>query len=280
MTPQRSFVEIIDTHLSSGKAQLPVFNALAIKIQNEIAKEDPNVQLIEKLIINDAAVTSEVLKVSNSSFYKGLQQISTIRSAIVRLGVNEVSNIVALVTHKNQFRSKDPLLKGIMRNLWRHSVGCAIGSHWLANQIGMIGIKHESFFAGLLHDVGKLLILKVVGDLKKNNGKGSQITNALLTEAMDGLHEKYGASLMQHWNFPPRFCEVAHGHHAEEFDSKDLLLVMVRLADKACNKLGIGLGEASSLALMATPEAQALQLSEMDLANFEIFLEDTKVFDS
>jgi hypothetical protein len=55
---------------------------------------------------------------------------------------------------------------------------------------------------------------------------------------------------------------------------------MVRLADKACNKLGISLGEASSLALMATPEAQVLQLSEMDLANFEIFLEDTKVFDS
>jgi hypothetical protein len=74
-------------------------------------------------------------------------------------------------------------------------------------------------------------------------------------------------------------CEVAQGHHANEFDGKDLLLVMVRLADKACNKLGIGLGEAYPLALVATPEARILQLYEIDLANFEIFLEDTKVFD-
>ena len=144
----------------------------------------------------------------------------------------------------------------------------------------MIGIKHEAFFAGLLHDVGKLLILKVAGTLKKNDGSVNQINNALLTEAMDGLHEKYGACLMQHWNFPSRYCEIAQGHHAEEFNSKNILLVMVRLADKACNKLGIGLGGASCMALMATPEAQALHLSELDLANFEIFLEDTKVFDS
>jgi len=280
MTAQRSFIDIIDSHISSGKAKLPVFDALAIKIQKETAKEDPNVQLIEKMIMNDPALTSEVIKVANSSFYKGLQQITTVRSAIVRLGVNDVSNMVALITHKNQFSSKDPLLKGMMRNLWRHSVGCAIGSHRLATNIGMVGLKHECFFAGLLHDVGKLLILKVVGNLKKNNGSGVKITDALLIEAMDGLHQKYGATLMQRWNFPQRYLDVALSHHEEKFDPKDLLLVIVRLADKACNKLGIGLNGASGLALMATPEAQALHLSEMDLVNFEIFLEDTKVFDS
>ena len=280
MKPQKSFIEIIDTHVSSGKAQLPVFDSFALKIRKEVNKENPNVQLIEKLIVNEPAVTSEVLKVSNSSFYKGLQEITTIRNAIVRLGVNEVSNIVACLTHKNQFRSSDTLLKNIMTNLWRHSVGCAMGSHWLANQIGMIAIKHECFFAGLLHDVGKLLILKVVGDLKKNNGADLHITNALLTEAMDSLHEKYGAFLMQHWNFPQRYCVVAQSHHAEEFDSKNILLLIIRLADKACNKLGIGLSEKSSLSLMAMPEAQMLNLSEIDLANFEIFLEDTKVFGS
>ena len=75
MKSQKSLIEIIDTHLSSGKAQLPVFDALAFKIQKEVAKESPDVQAIEKLIVNDPATTSEVLKVSNSSFYKGLQQV-------------------------------------------------------------------------------------------------------------------------------------------------------------------------------------------------------------
>jgi HD-like signal output (HDOD) protein len=280
MGAHKSFVEIVDAHLSSDKSQLPVFNTTALRVQNEIAKEDPNVGLVEKLIVSDQALTSEVLKVSNSPFYKGLQQITTIKNAIVRLGINEVSNIVTLITHKNHFRSKYPLLNDIMRNLWRHSVGCAMGSHWLASHCGLKGIKHESFFAGLLHDVGKLLILKVADDLKKKNGAGIQISNAVLTEAMDSLHTEYGYNLMHHWNFPKKYCEIARLHHAAEFDSKNLLLVMVKLADKACNKLGIGLSADSSTVLFATAEANELHLSEVDLANFEIYLEDTKVFES
>jgi HD-like signal output (HDOD) protein len=280
MADQESFIEIVSSHLDSDKAQLPVFNAIALRIQNEIAKKEPDVRLIEKLIISDQALTSEVLKVSNSSFYKGLQEITTIHNAIVRLGINEVSNIVAIVTHKNHFHSKDPFLNEIMRNLWRHSVGCAIGSHWLAAHCGLPGIKHESFFAGLLHDVGKLLILKVADSLMKNNGTRIQMSNALINEAMDSLHADYGSSLMQHWNFPNKYCEIARDHHTEEFDSKNLLLVMVRMADKTCNKLGIGLNKDSSLILSTTSESKLLQLSEVDLANFEIYLEDTHVFDS
>ena len=277
MSGPRSLVEIINSHLKSEKAQLPVFNKTALRIQNEIAKEEPDARLIEKLIVSDQAVTSEVLKVSNSSFYKGLQQITTIHQAVVRLGVNEISNIVTVITHKNQFRSKDPILNDVMRKLWRHSIGCAIGSHWLASHCGFQAIKHESFFAGLLHDVGKLLILKVVDELKNNNGTGMQVSNALLTEAMDSLHTDCGALLMRHWNLPEKYCEIAHGHHTAEFDSKNTLLAMVRMADRACNKLGIGLNNDSAIVLSATPESKMLRLSEVDLANLEIYLEDTHV---
>ncbi len=191
MSKQASFIEIVNSYLNSDKAQLPVFNTIALKIQREIAKEEPNVQQVEKLITSDQALTSEVLKVSNSSFYKGLQQVTSVQNAIVRLGTNEVSNIVTLVTHKNHFRSKDQLLNNIMQKLWQHSVACAIGSHWLAQQFGMPGAKHEAFFAGLLHDVGKLLVLKVADDLKTEKELSVQITDDLLTEAMDTLHTDF-----------------------------------------------------------------------------------------
>jgi len=278
MAEQEGFVEIINAQLNSDKAQLPVFNKTAMRIQNEIAKREPDVKLIEKLIVSDQALTGEVLKVSNSSFYKGLQQITTIQQAVIRLGINEVSNITTLITHKNHFRSNDPVLNDIMRSLWRHSVGCAIGSHWLASHCGLHGIKHESFFAGLLHDVGKLHVLKIADNLKKNNGTGTQISDALLTEAMDSLHTECGSELMRKWNLPEKYCEIAREHHADEFDSKNLLLALVRMADKACHKLGIGLHKKSSLVLSATPESVVLRLSEVDLANLEIFIEDTHVF--
>ena len=280
MQSDSSFIEIVDKHLASSVARLPVFNTTALRIQQEIAKEEPDVRLIEKLIVSDQSLTAKVLSVSNSSFYKGLQQVSTVRSAIVRLGINEVSNIIMLITHENNFRSKDSFVQGIMRKLWQHSVGCAMGSNWIAKQCGLHALAHEAFFAGLLHDVGMLFILTVIDDLKHANELKAQPSNALLVEAMNTLHTNHGHSLMSHWNLPPKYSQIARDHHQEEFDPNNLLLAVVRLADKACCKLGIGLDEDRSLVLIATSEAEILHISEVDLARMEIMLEDSQVFET
>lgn len=276
MEQQESFIEMIDKQLTSSNARLPVFNSTAMKIQQEIAKSEPDIRLIEKLTVSDQSLTAKVLSVSNSSFYKGLNQVATVRNAIVRLGINEVSNIVMLVTHENSFRSKDPFVHGIMRTLWRHSVGCAMGSNWLAKKCGLHGMAHEAFFAGLLHDVGKLFILTVIDDLKHSDTLDSQPSDALLIEAMDSLHANHGYALMVHWNLPEKYCKVVRDHHSEEINAQDLLQILVRLADKACLKMGIGMVKDPALALVATPEAEALHISEVDLAQLEIMLEDSQ----
>ena len=279
MQQDKSFIEIVDQHLASSDVRLPVFNTTAMRIQQEMANEEPELSLIEKLIISDQSLTAKVLSVSNSAFYKGLQQVSTVHNAIVRLGINEVSNIVMLITHENNFRSKDPLVNDIMRSLWRHSVGCAMGSNWLAKQCGLHAMAHEAFFAGLLHDVGMLFILTVIDDLKHSDELKSQPSDALLIEAMDTLHTNHGHSLMSNWNLPPKYSQIARDHHEEELDPNNLLLALVRLADKACCKLGIGLDEDPSLVLIATSEAEILHISEVDLARMEIMLEDSQVFE-
>lgn len=280
MDQDKSFIEIVDKHLASSDARLPVFNATAMRIQQEIAKEEPDLRLIEKLIVSDQSLTVKVLSVSNSSFYKGLQQVSTVRNAIVRLGINEVSNIIMLVTHENNFCSKDPFVHGIMRKLWRHSVGCALGSNWLAKQCGLRALAHEAFFAGLLHDVGMLFILTVMDDLKHSNKLKAQPSDALLVEAMNTLHTHHGHSLMSHWNLPQKYSTIARDHHQEECDLNNLLLALVRLADKVCCKLGIGLEEDPSMVLVATSEAEVLHIAELDLARMEIMLEDSQVFEA
>ncbi|MBW2657234.1 MAG: HDOD domain-containing protein [Deltaproteobacteria bacterium] len=279
MNQDKSFIEIVDTHLASSNARLPVFNATALRIQQEIAKDESDLQLIEKLIVSDQALTAKVLSVSNSSFYKGLQQVSTVRNAIVRVGINEVSNIVMLITHESNFRSKDPFVQGIMRKLWRHSVACAMGSNWLAKQCGLHSLAHEAFFAGLLHDVGMLFILTVIDDLKHSNEIEIQPSDALLVEAMNTLHTHHGHSLMSHWKLPEKYSQIARDHHQEEFDGNNSLLALVRLADMACCKLGIGLDKDPSLVLIASPEAETLHISEVDLARMEIMLEDSQVFE-
>ncbi len=275
-----SLIDVINRHLADQKVRLPAFHSTALRIQREIANQDPDIRLIEKLIVGDQSLTGEVLSVSNSSFYKGLRQVATVRDAIIRLGINEVSNIVTMVTHEHHFRSNDPFIHQIMRSLWRHSVGCALGAHWLARQTGFEGSSNETFFAGLLHDVGKLFILTVIDDLKHSGRMSTQPTGAIVQEAMTALHTEYGSSLMRHWNLPDKYCLVARNHHAETIDANDFLLATVRLANRACRKMGIGLRQDSTIVLSACPEAEQLHLSELDLARLEVRLEDSQVFGS
>ena len=273
-----SLVGLIDNFVASRNVKLPAFNSTALRIQKEVAKEEPDSRLIEKLIVSDQSLTGEVLRVSNSSFYKGLTQIDTVRDAIIRLGIKEVSNIVTLIALQHNFQSKDPAIHKVMGKLWRHSVGCAIGANWIAKQAGLHALAHEAFIAGLLHDVGKLFVLKVMDDMKASGEIENAPSDTVMIEVMHNLHAEQGYSLMAHWNLPEKYCLVAREHNGEEFDFDNLLLVLVRLANQMCHKMGIGLREDPSIVLMATPEATQLQLSEVDLARLEVRLEDSQVF--
>lgn len=278
MLANSSLAGMIDKFVTTQKVKLPVFNSTALRIQKEIAKEEPDGRLIEKLIVSDQSLTGEVLRVSNSSFYKGLSQVATVRDAIIRLGIKEVSNIVTLITLQHNFQSKVPTVHKIMGKLWRHSVGCAIGASWLAKQTGFQTISHETFIAGLLHDVGKLFILKVIDDMKTTGEIENPPSDSVMGEVMQNLHADQGYLILKHWNLPEKYCQVARDHHEEEFDYTDVLLVLVRLANHICHKMGIGLCEDPSIVLMETPEASNLQLSEVDLARLEVRLEDSQVF--
>ena len=277
MNTDRSLVEMIDQHVSTKQVKLPAFNGTALRIQKEIAKEEPDTRMIEKSIVSDQSLTGEVLRVSNSSFYRGLSQVATVRDAIIRMGSKEVSNIVTLVALQHNFRSKDPIMHKIMGKLWRHSVGCAMGASWLAKQTGFQAICHETFVAGLLHDVGKLLILKAIDDMNVSGEIDQRPSNTLIDEAMQNLHTEQGNLLLNHWNLPEKYCRIARDHHIENFDSNNILLVLVRLANHMCHKKGIALNEDPSIVLMATPEVHQLQLSEVDLARLEVLLEDSQV---
>ena len=278
METERSLVGMIDHFVTSKTVKLPAFSATALRIQKEVAREEPDFRLIEKLIVSDQSLTGEVLRVSNSSFYKGLTQVATVRDAIIRLGIKEVSNIVSLVALQHNFQSKDPAVHKIMGKLWRHSVGCAIGANWLARQTGFQDLANETFIAGLLHDVGKLYVLKVVDDMKASGEIESLPSDTVLNEVMQQLHTDQGYSIMLQWNLPEKYCQIARDHHLADLDGNNFVLLLVRLANQMCHKMGIGLVEDPSIVMLETPEAVQLQLSEVDLARLEVRLEDTQVF--
>ncbi|WP_306549003.1 HDOD domain-containing protein [Desulfobulbus sp.] len=276
MAAPLSLVEVINRFIESDAVTLPVFNSASSRIQQEMAKPEPSIQVIEKIITSDQALSSQVLKIANSSFYRGLAEIGTVRAAILRLGFKEIEQVVVLATSRQHFKSSDKTINLLMKKLWQHAVGCAYGTVWLARRYTYGVDQSQAFFGGLFHDVGKLLVLVIIEQVKRRN-KTLKITDALLLEAMDKLHPREGAKLLAQWNMPEYFCVIARDHHSVEIDDKNFLLLLVRMANMVCHKLGIGLSKNPTLILPATLEAGLLNLTEIDLAELEIVLEDTAV---
>lgn len=270
-----SFIDHIEEFIATDKAKLPAFNQTAMQIQEELVKAEPDVKKIERMINYDQALTSEVLRLANSPCFRGLAEVQTVRSAVVRLGLQEVCKIALLATSKGQYKVTDKSLKPLLKQLWQHAAGCALASHWLTKRCNYGELVGQAFFAGLLHDIGKLAILIVIEQTGLNESK--LMTDALLLEVVNTLHTKLGYMLMRNWNMPEQYCKIVSDHHLHDIDQKDSLLLIVRLADMTCHKLAIGVTVAEEIDLASLPEVKLLGLSELDLAELEIMLEDTKI---
>ncbi len=273
MTEKRSIVDIISGYLEEGVCSVPVFHTVALRLQQLLSRPDYSIDEVNRLITADAGLAGQVLAGSNSSFYAGLTKVTTIRDAIVRLGASSVANIVMFSTQKDMYRSADAKLNEIMRTLWQHALCCAIGARWLAGSANLKALADEAFLAGLLHDVGKLHLLKVTEEIVKA-GKTGALSPALISEVINSMHTEHGHHLMVKWNMPEIYCNVVRCHHADEWRRGDLLLALVRLADQTCNKLEIGMRPDPNLVLFASEEAQLLGVKEITLAELEIVIED------
>jgi HD-like signal output (HDOD) protein len=274
MTEQISIVEVVKQRLASGNLSVPVFHAVALRLQQVLARPDYSIEEVHQLLNADPGLASQVLRNANSAFYAGLSKVSTIRDAIIRLGAAEVANLAMVTTQQDLYRSEDTSFNAIMQTLWKHAFCCAVGSKWLAQKSGFGAQAQEAFLAGLLHDIGKLFLLKGMEQVCREEELKKSATPAIVAEVLASLHVEQGHQLMVQWHMPQIYCDVAAGHEDERWDRSNVLLAMVRLANLTCRKLGIGLRSDPSLVLFACPEAQVLGLKEIALAELEIVIED------
>ena len=276
MTEQKALVDIIREYMEAGEIRLPALSNTAAKLQKEITREDPDMNKVEAYIKLDPAITGEVLKVANSSYYRGIGAVETIHDAGLRIGLSELSNIVMVGIHRSKFKSKDPFINDYLKMLWKHSLSCAIGSSWLAKHLMLNQLSGKAFIAGILHDMGKLFLLTALEDIKKTN-KDVCPSNFLVEKMLTSLHSEQGYALLMQWNLPEVYCIVARDHHSETFDSGNQLLAIVRLVNRVCSKLGINMPFESVEAITGSLEVELLDLSEISLAELEIAIEDAMI---
>ena len=261
--------------MQSGELELPVFNQVALDLQRMKNEDDVQLNQIIVAIMTDPALAAQILKVANSSFYGGLKEVSTIQQAVIRLGLEQVANIALMSAQAAAHDAQLKTLKDRMPDLWEHAYVSALGARWLAREAGLRDRAEEAFLAGLLHDVGELVLLKIL-DAHASDADTPPLTDALINEALEALHPELGHRLMTSWELPGIYADVARNHHQSTMGEPDALQAIVRLVDGGCAKVGIGRNADEQLALATLPEADVLDLSEIQLAEFEVVLEDVR----
>jgi putative nucleotidyltransferase with HDIG domain len=274
MKQEKPLVELINEHLAGDLNNLPVFHSVAVKLQQMLSNREFKIDSIIDQISEDQSLSSQVLKVANSSFYAGLSKVATIKDAVVRLGAQEIANLAMVASQLEIYKSENAILNKYMQDLWSHALSCAVGAKWLASKTGYTNLVSEAFMGGLLHDIGKLAILKVLDDISSSKEANATFSATLINEVMERMHEDVGLRLMQTWSLPESYGNIAKNHHREDFDNNDILLIIVRLANLACKKAGKDLTPDPGISLIAAPEAHCLGVKEITLAELEILIED------
>ena len=93
-TAARSLVDVLEAELGRQDLQLPVYPAIAARVQSLAASGQATADQFERLLAHDPAIASHVLRVANSAFYAGLSSVATIRAAVLRLGLDQLVSIV------------------------------------------------------------------------------------------------------------------------------------------------------------------------------------------
>ena len=214
--------------------------------------EDPNstAQDLHKVIANDPALCSRILKVVNSAFYGLPRQIGSINRAIVLLGLNAVKNIAIAASLSKLFRGGELCPHFSARDLWMHSIACATASKLMCDQL-RLGLPDEAFLAGLIHDIGIMVemqadrhkLVEVFNQLKIGKDRTPQADMRQLEQQFFGAdHEAFGAGLCEAWKFPKSFANVAGHHHnpAELPSASRPLATIVHIADRLVAQLNQG----------------------------------------
>lgn len=195
--------------------KLPSLPSLVIEILESFNDENIDAATLAKKIAHDQAIVARIMRVVNSPFYGLSGQISSISEAIAMLGFNNLRGMVMAAAIINAFPHMEK--KYDWKAFWLHNIATAVCAKVLAKHIGLN--PETAFTAGLLHDIGKLVIVTYFPQLPVqlpafDVGSSSESLQAE-REALGFDHAALGCEIAKRWNFPLPIQQAIGQHHTD-----------------------------------------------------------------
>ena len=237
----KEVVEKVKTSIEKMPALSPVINKI-----NEVANDKgASAQDLTDGIQLDPVLTAKVIRMVNSAYFGLSQQIKSLKQAVVMLGINTIKNValsssfLSIVNLKGQSN-----LDG--EEFWQHSLGVAVASKLIARRLGVDETYIEEYFiAGLIHDIGKVLINNFFPDemneiLAASSKKDEPIVE-IEKRIMKLSHEEIGIAIGKKWKFENALLfAVGKHHHPVLQGSSAIFSMVVSVADTFVKILNVG----------------------------------------
>ena len=198
----------------SGMRAIPSLPALYEELTAVLHREDPSLAQIERIIAKDVGMAAKIMQLANSAFIGSRGQVSSLIQAISLIGTETVRTLVLSV---HVFSSCDNSeVAAYLPALWDHSIAVASLAQRIATSQGCPKAAiEESFTAGLLHDVGKVIFLsEMAGKYGKILGTNPSAILASELEHLGCTHPQVGAYLMSIWGLPIHLVHAVAFHHS------------------------------------------------------------------
>jgi putative nucleotidyltransferase with HDIG domain len=215
--------------------ELPSLPEIYIKVSDLLESEDSSSREIGEAVQTDPSLTARILKLINSAYYGMPRQVTSVAQAVSLLGRQQLQQILLGSVLAGVFNDMH-IDNFSMTEFWRHSIKTAIIARHLAMQNVNI-IDHEAFFtAGLLHDIGRLVLAKAMPDelaeIDRQVKNGADVVR-LETEILGLSHVDVGGALMLKWDMPTVITQCVLNHHRIEHEGEHAIASsIVYLANK------------------------------------------------
>ncbi len=263
--------------------ELPTLPAVLPKLMSQMEDERSGAEQVADTISSDPALTSKILKVSNSAYYGFSQEISSLKNAIPLLGFNMVRSLamsIGVISSIPSHKNSSPFSR---EGLWVHGLAVATVMQKLSKKFGQESSNDQHFVVGLLHDIGKLVLDLFLSELfDQALEEATSQENMALYEAESNIigfdHGEVGGILLKRWKFPEAITAPIAVHHQTDIlqDSFASDIAMLRIADTLPQELGLGGGGNSLVPKIHEADLKTLAMTEKDLDDMRSFLEDSK----
>jgi putative nucleotidyltransferase with HDIG domain len=199
--------------LTTGMVQLPSIPHLYLQLLEELKSEEPRSKQIGDIIAQDVSMTAKILQLVNSAFFSLPGKVASPQRAVTILGTNTIKALVLGIQVFGEFEAESNRYFSL-DNLWRHSILVGQLTQKIAQEAGLAtSVLGDCQVAGLLHDIGKLLELRIPNFFQRCKFEFGFVTIDSELKLIGTTHAQLGAYLLGIWGLPEHLVDAVAYHH-------------------------------------------------------------------